>query len=113
MVADKAAVILVAIQADDERGIRGGGQTVIKELESTYLRVTSETTCTLRMHNQPQPWNLARALILPPSSVTTAARQVSTRAAVPCPARFTGKAICPLGTNKHKKKTGSGGGARQ
>ena len=40
---DKAATLLVAMHAYDERGIRGDGQKAIKELEEKYLRITDET----------------------------------------------------------------------
>ena len=40
---DKAATLLVVMHAYDERGTRGDGQKVIKELEEKYLRVTDET----------------------------------------------------------------------
>ncbi|CAN0488167.1 unnamed protein product, partial [Laminaria digitata] len=43
LVADKAAALLVAIHAFDERGTRGDGQKAIKELEQKYLRATNET----------------------------------------------------------------------
>ena len=39
---DKAAALLVAMNAYDERGTRGDGQKAITELEK-YLRVTDET----------------------------------------------------------------------
>ena len=43
LVTDKAAALLVAIHAYDERGTRGDGQKTMKELEAKYLRVTNET----------------------------------------------------------------------
>ena len=45
---DKAAALLVAIHAYDERGTRGDGQQAIKELEEKYLNVTDETIRSLQ-----------------------------------------------------------------
>ena len=40
---DKAAALLVAMHAYDERGTSGDGQKAMKELEEKYVRVTNET----------------------------------------------------------------------
>ena len=48
MVTDKAAAVLKAIHAYDERGTRDDGQEAMKALKEKYFRVTNETVRALQ-----------------------------------------------------------------
>ena len=60
LVTDKAAALLVATHAYDERGTRGKGQQAMKELEDKYLHVTNATTRALQARQQ--AWDQAGTL---------------------------------------------------
>ena len=52
---DKAAALLVAMNAYDERGTRGDGQKAIKELGESRSPTKPSAHC--RRHWQPPPWD--------------------------------------------------------
>ena len=78
---DKAAALLVAMRAYDERGARGDGQNATKELEDKHLRITDKTIRALARCFLLQP--SALSLFLPrttrsrPSTLTTTSTAAS------------------------------------